>query len=295
MLKLFNPTLTLIKILCYYQDDERVYLKFNIGRLIGPKIYVESLMINYTPPPDLLKNYVILITGAGDGIGRVAACTFAKYGATVILLGKTTRKLEAVYDTIEQAGYPKPAIYPMNLEGASPRDYKDLASTLEKEFGHLDGLLHNATLLGMLTPLEQYDINLWYQLIQVNLNAPFLLTQACLGLMKQAPQASIIFTSDSVGRKAKAYWGAYAISKFAIEGMMQVLADELEANTKIRVNSINPGPLRTNLRANAFPGENPAQLLTPEAVMPLYLYLMGKDSHTIHGQALNAQDYTSSS
>jgi len=247
-------------------------------------------MINYTPPPDLLKNRVILVTGAGDGIGRVAAYTFAEYGATVILLGKTTRKLETVYDSIERAGYPQPAIYPINLEGASPRDYEDLATTLEKEFGHLDGLLHNATLLGSLTPLEHYDINLWYTLIQVNLNAPFLLTQVCLGLLKQAPEASIIFTSDSVGRKAKAYWGAYAVSKFAVEGMMQILAEELETNTHVRVNSVNPGPLRTNLRANAFPGEKPALLPTPEIVMPLYLYLMGKDSYTVNGQALDAQE-----
>jgi NAD(P)-dependent dehydrogenase (short-subunit alcohol dehydrogenase family) len=247
-------------------------------------------MKDYTPPPDLLKNRIILVTGAGDGIGRVVATTFAKHGATVILLGKTTRKLEIVYDTIEKAGYPQPAIYPMNLEGASPKDYEDLAETLEKEFGHLDGLLHNAALLGSLTPLEHYDISLWYKLIQVNLNAPFQLTQACLGLMKQADSASIIFTSDSVGRKAKAYWGAYAVSKFAVEGMMQILADELETNTKIRVNSINPGPLRTNLRANAFPGENPANLPTPEIVMPLYLYLMGSDSHAVNGQSINAQE-----
>lgn len=246
-------------------------------------------MFEYTPPPALLAHRVILVTGAGDGIGRAAAKSFAAHGATVILLGRTISKLEAVYDEIEQAGHPQPAIYPMNLEGASPNDYENLANTLETEFKRLDGLLHNAGLLGTLTPLEHYDIRLWYQVMQVNLNAQFLLTQACLGIMKHAPDASIIFTSSSVGRKGRAYWGAYSVSKFATEGMMQVLADELEVNTAIRVNSINPGATRTAMRMAAYPGEDPKTLPPPEAIMPLYLYLMGPDSQAINGQALNAQ------
>ena len=244
-------------------------------------------MIDYNPPPDLLADRVILITGAGDGLGRVAAHTFAAYGATVVLLGRTIRKLEIVYDEIEQAGHPQPAIYPMNLEGANLKDFEDLASTLNTEFGQLNGLLHSAALLGTLTPLEHYDIGLWYKVMQVNLNAPFLLTQICLGLMRQASDASIIFTSCDIGRKARAYWGAYAISKFAITGMMQILADELEANPKLRVNSINPGAVRTTMRATAFPGEDPSTLPLPNTVMPLYLYLMGPDSQKVNGQTLN--------
>ncbi len=243
-------------------------------------------MFDYSPSPTLLADRIILITGAGDGIGRAAAKSFAAYGATVILLGRTTRKLEAVYDEIEQAGHPQPAIYPMNLEGASPNDYESLANTLETEFGRLDGLLHNAALLGTLTPLEHYDVSTWYQLMQVNLNAPFLLTKACLGLMKQAKEASIVFTSSNVGRKGKAYWGAYSVSKFGIEGMMQVLADELEANTAIRVNSINPGAVRTRMWKEVYPGKEPETVQPPETIMPLYLYLMGPDSHEVNGQAL---------
>jgi len=243
-------------------------------------------MFDYSPSPTLLADRIILITGAGDGIGRAAAKSFAAYGATVILLGRTTRKLEAVYDEIEQAGHPQPAIYPMNLEGASPNDYESLANTLETEFGRLDGLLHNAALLGTLTPLEHYDVSAWYQLMQVNLNAPFLLTKACLGLMKQAKEASIVFTSSNVGRKGKAYWGAYSVSKFGIEGMMQVLADELEANTAIRVNSINPGAVRTRMWKEVYPGKEPETVQPPETIMPLYLYLMGPDSHEVNGQAL---------
>ncbi len=247
-------------------------------------------MFEYTPSPTLLAKRIILVTGAGDGIGRAAAKTFAAHGATVILLGRTTRKLETIYDEIEQAGYPQAAIYPMNLEGASPNDYEVLANTLENEFGQLDGLLHNASVLGTLTPLEHYDIKLWYQVMQVNLNAPFLLTQTCLKLFKHAPDASLIFTSSSVGRKGRAYWGAYSVSKFAIEGMMQIFADELENDSTIRVNSINPGATRTSMRATAYPGEDPMTLPPPEAIMPLYLYLMGPDSHEVNGQTLNAQD-----
>ncbi|OQW91040.1 MAG: YciK family oxidoreductase [Beggiatoa sp. IS2] len=247
-------------------------------------------MFNYTPPTNLLADRVILVTGAGDGIGRAAAQAFAAHGATVILLGRTIRKLESVYDAIEQAGHPRPAIYPLNLEGASPKDYEDLILTVEKEFGRLDGLLHNAAILGTLTPIEQYPINQWYQVLQVNLNAPFLLTQACLKLLKRAPEASIIFTASGIGTRARAYWGAYAVSKFATESLMQILADELEVNTSVRVNCINPGPVRTAMRASAFPGEDAAILPTPEVIMPAYLYLMGPESRTINGQTINVQE-----
>lgn len=245
--------------------------------------------MNYTPPENLLQDRIILVTGAGDGIGRAAAKTFAAYGATVILLGRTIRKLEAVYDEIVQAKHPQPAIYPMNLEGASPKDYEDFAEIINKEFGRLDGVLHNASMLGKLTPLEHYDINQWYQVLQVNLNAPYMLTRACLNLLKQSGDASVIFTSSSVGRKGRAYWGAYAVSKFAVEGLMQVLADELEQNTSIRVNSLNPGKTRTKMRSDAYPGEDPNTLPTPDEIMNIYLYLMGADSRSVHGQALDAQ------
>jgi NAD(P)-dependent dehydrogenase (short-subunit alcohol dehydrogenase family) len=245
-------------------------------------------MFNYIPSPTLLSERIILITGAGDGIGRVAAKSFAAHGATVILLGRTTRKLEAVYDEIEEAGHPQPAIYPMNLEGASPIDYENLANTLKTEFGRLDGLLHNAAQLGTLTPLEHYDVKTWYQVMQVNLNAPFLLTKACLGLMREAKEASIVFTSSNVGSQGKAYWGAYSVSKFAIEGMMQVLADEVEENTSIRVNSINPGAVRTKMWTDVYPGKSPESVESPETIMPLYLYLMGPDSCDVNGKTHSA-------
>ena len=246
-------------------------------------------MKEYQARPDLLKDRVILITGAGDGIGAACARACAAHGATVILLGRTTRKLTEVYDAIEQAGHPQPAIYPMNLEGAAPKDYLDLAATIDKEFGRLDGILHNAAWLGSITPLGQYKVDVWSSAMQINLNAPFLLTQATLELLKRADDASVLFTSSEVGRKGRAYWGAYSISNAAVENMMQVWADELENNTNVRFNSIDPGAVRTAMRAKAYPGEDPNNLLRPDAIMASYLYLLGPDSKGITGQQWNAQ------
>ncbi len=244
---------------------------------------------DYVAPTDLLNERVILVTGAGDGIGRAVSQAFAAHGATVILLGRTTPKLESVYDAIVAAGDPTPAIYPMDLEGAVPDDHRQLAQRVGSEFGRLDGLLHNAGLLGTLTPIEHYDPMLWLRVIQVNLHAPFLLTQACLPLLKQAQDSSLLFASSAVGRRGRAYWGAYCASKFAVEGLMQILADELEENSRVRVNSINPGRVRTAMRAAAYPAENPTKLLAPEDVVLPYLYLMGADSRGLNGTALDVQ------
>ncbi len=243
----------------------------------------------YQAAPNLLKDKVILITGAGAGIGRTAAITYAQHGATVILLGKTTKKLEAVYDEIVKAKGPTPAIYPLDLMGASPQDYQDMVALLSKEFGRLDGLLNNVGILGVLSPIENQDVQIWHKVLQINVNATFMLTQACLPLLKSAEHASIIFTSSGVGKTGRAYWGAYAVSKFATEGLMQVLADELETNTKVRSNCINPGATRTSMRAAAYPAEDPMTLKTAEEIMPVYLYLMGADSLLVNGDSLNAQ------
>jgi NAD(P)-dependent dehydrogenase (short-subunit alcohol dehydrogenase family) len=244
---------------------------------------------DYSPSPDLLAERVILVTGAGDGIGRAVSLAFAAHGASVILLGRTVRKLEEVYDRVVHDGGPEPAIYPMDLEGAGPDDHEQLADRVGEEFGRLDGLLHNAGRLGTLTPLEHYEPDEWLRVIQVNLNAPFLLTRACLPLLKRSGDASIVFTSSSVGRRGRAYWGAYSASKFGVEGLMQVLADELENDSRVRVNSINPGRVRTAMRAAAYPAENPAELCAPEDIVLPYLYLFGSDGRGVHGQALDAQ------
>ncbi|MFL1455349.1 YciK family oxidoreductase [Marinobacter sp. GN3S48] len=247
-------------------------------------------MQDYQAPADLLKDRIIMVTGAGSGIGRVAAKTFAAHGATVILLGRTVSKLESVYDEIEAAGHPKPAIVPLNLEGAAVKEYEELAMTIEDNFGRLDGLLHNAGILGTRSPVEMYDPETWNQVMHVNTTAPFLLTRAAIPLLRKSTDASVVFTSSGVGRKAKPYWGAYAVSKFALEGLSQLLSEELDDERhNVRVNSLNPGATRTNMRAHAYPAENPQQNPAPEDLMPIYLYLMGKDSAGVNGQQLDAQ------
>ena len=243
---------------------------------------------NYQATDNHLKDRIILITGAGDGIGAVAAKTFAQHGATVLLSGRTTAKLENVYDEIVAAGYPQPAIIPLDLEGATYDDYLLVADTIEKEFGRLDGLLHNAAFLGALTPIQQYDLKLWAQVLQINLTASFLLSRACISLLNKSDDARILFTSSNVAHQGRAYWGAYGISKAGQDNLMETLADELENNTSIRVNSIDPGRVRTRMRALAYPGEDPNTIPAPEDIMPTYLYLMGPNSKEVTGQIFKA-------
>jgi len=246
-------------------------------------------MFDYTARPDLLAGRIILVTGAGRGIGEAAAKAYAAHGATVLLLGKTEENLNRVYDEIEAAGHPQPAVIPFNLETALPHQYDELAAMIEREFGRLDGLLHNAAIVGPRTPVEQLSGENFMRVMQVNVNAMFMLTSTLLPLLKLSADASILFTSSSVGRKGRAYWGAYAVSKFATEGLMQVVADELDGTAPVRANSVNPGATRTDMRAKAYPAENPLNNPLPSEIMPVYLYLMGPDSVEVNGQAFDAQ------
>lgn len=236
----------------------------------------------------LLKGQAILVTGAGSGLGRAIARGAARQGATIILVGRTTEKLEQVYDEIEADGSLQPAIYPLNLETAADQEYQLLADIIDQEFGALHGLVHCASQLKLLSRIDDYDSETWNALLRVNLTAPFLLTQACLPLLRAAYSATILFTSDQLGRKAKAYWGAYAVSKFGQEGLMQVLAQELD-QSRVRVMSIDPGPMQTKLRFTAYPGEDASQWPEPEQIAPFFLRLLGPDGDAHHGQALNAQ------
>jgi NAD(P)-dependent dehydrogenase (short-subunit alcohol dehydrogenase family) len=247
-------------------------------------------LADWQPAPGLLKDRIILLTGAANGIGRALADSLAAHGATLVLLDKDVHGLEYAYDAIVAAGHPEPALYPMDLQGAGPDDYRDLADTLDKEFGRLDGLLHDAAELGALVPISNFTTDLWVKTLQVNLNAPCLLTMACLGLLNAGKDASIIFTSDSVGRQGKAYWGAYGVAKAGIENFMQTLADELEANTSIRVNSLDPGAVFTGLRRIAYPAESRKGLAEPADVVKPFLYLCSTDSKGITGQQLSVAD-----
>lgn len=244
-------------------------------------------LADWQPAHDLLDRRIILLTGAARGIGRALAEALAGHGATLILLDKDVHGLEYAYDAIVAAGHPEPALYPLDLQGATPDDYHTLAATLNTEFGRLDGLIHNAAELGALVPIASYEAELWFNTLQTDLNAPFLLTMACLDLLQASADASILFTSDSVGRHGKAYWGAYAVAKAGLEAFMQVLADELEANTTVRANSIDPGPVLTGLRTIAYPAENRAGLPQPADVVKPFLFLCSAASRGITGQQLS--------
>ena len=245
---------------------------------------------DFIPQPDSLTNKIILVTGAGDGIGKVAAKTFAACGATLILAGRTLAKLEKVYDEIEAAGYLQPAIFPINLESAIEKDYDDMCNAMADTFGRLDGILHNAADLGERTPISNYSVSAWLRCMQVNVNAPFMMTQALLPLLEKSESASVLFTSSSVAFKGRAYWGAYAASKAAAENLMQTLADEHDGISKIRFNSYNPGGTRTRMRAKAYPAENPETIKAAEALMPAYVYLMSDEAQGISGHAFHFQD-----
>ena len=245
-------------------------------------------LCNYAPPANLLADKVVLVTGAGAGIGRGVALAAARHGATCVLLGRQVPALESLYDEIIASSGPEPAIYPLDLQGAAAHDYEELATRVTEALGHIDGVVLNAAQLGALSPLEHTDVEEFLRVLHINVASSFLLLQALLPHLKQRDEASVVFTSSGVGRKARAYWGAYAVSKFGTEGLMQVLADEC-AGTGLRVNSLNPGAVKTRMRATAFPAEDPDKLLTPDAVAPAFVYLLGADSKHVHGQALNAQ------
>lgn len=242
--------------------------------------------MNYTAAADLLKENVILVTGAGGGIGAAVAKTYANHGATVVLLDNNIPKLEKVYDDIVATGKPTPAIYPLDLKGASIPDYDELATKIHDNFGRLDGLVHCAASLGQLAPMPHQDPQIWLETLHINLTAAYLLTCSCLTLMQKRDKAAIIFTTDS--HKDKAYWAGYGISKAGIEALSKQLADELEADGRIRVNCIDPGTVKTQLHAQAFPASDPTLLPEAKDVANSYLYLMGEDSSTIHGELIKA-------
>jgi NAD(P)-dependent dehydrogenase (short-subunit alcohol dehydrogenase family) len=242
----------------------------------------------YAPAANALEGRIILVTGATSGIGRAVARDLVKHGATVIAHGRSEKALQEVYEELKQLG-PEPVVAQLDFEKAQGPQYQSLTDAIEQRFGRLDGLLHNAGILGDRAPIEHYDIGLWQRVLLVNLTAPFILTRCLLPLLKKSSDASVLFTTSGVGHKGRAYWGAYAVSKFGTEGLAETLADELE-NTPIRVNAINPGATRTKMRRRAYPAESPDTLRSPESITAPYLYLLGPDSRDVRGQRFDVQE-----
>jgi len=244
---------------------------------------------DYQYQNDVLKDRIVLITGASDGIGRALAVHTASLGAQVILHGRNTAKLEAIYDEIEALERaPRPSIAVLDLATADGDAYNSLAMSIEQEFGRLDGLVHNAGILGQRLSIEQYDPAEWQKVLHVNLTAPFVLTQVLLPLMRMSHDPSIIFTTSGVGNVGKAFWGAYSVSKFGTEGLAQILAAENQ-HTTLRVNMINPGPVRTAMRLAAYPAEDRDALPQATDILASYVYLLGPDSEGVTGKRFDAQ------
>jgi len=238
---------------------------------------------------DVLKGRIILITGATDGIGKALALHAATLGAQVILHGRNTGKLESVYDEIETIeGAPRPSIAVLDLAIADGDAYTALAKSIEDEFGRLDGLVHNAGILGQRLSLEQYDPGEWQKVLHVNLTAPFVITQQLMPALRNSEDPSIIFTSSGVGRVGKPFWGAYSVSKFGTESMSQILANE-NRHTSLRSNCINPGPVKTKMRLEAYPAEDRDALKKPEEILAAYVYLLGPDSKGVTGESFDIQ------
>ncbi|HJL95511.1 MAG TPA: YciK family oxidoreductase [SAR86 cluster bacterium] len=244
---------------------------------------------DFNPSNNSLEDKVILITGAGSGIGRALSIKFSQMGANLILLSRDLGKLENVYEEIIKEGHKEPLIHSMDFENPVEENFLVVKEAIEEKYGKLDGLLNNAGFLGDKSPLDQYKYSLWKKVFNINVDSTFLLTKALMPLLKNSDMGSIIFTSSGVGKKGKAYWGAYAISKFATEGMMQVFADELENTSNLRINCVNPGAVRTKMREAAYPAEDPNSNPPPEQILNLYIFLMSDESKEINGQSINAQ------
>jgi NAD(P)-dependent dehydrogenase (short-subunit alcohol dehydrogenase family) len=244
----------------------------------------------YKAAPDELAGRVIAITGASDGIGRAVAIACGRAGANVILIGRNARKLEAVHGEIEAAGSPEPTIAMLDLEKSLAPGYDQIAAAVLQRYGRLDGLVHNAGILGAISPIEHYDVPTWVRVMHVNVTAAFALTHVLVPALRLSKDASVIFTASGVGRHGRAYWGAYAVSKFAIEGLSQVFASEMEGTTNVRVNTLNPGRARTQMRRTAYPAEEANTLPLPESLTGPYIALLGPGSRGVTGQAFDGQD-----
>lgn len=250
---------------------------------------MNSSPANYSPAPDLLKDRVVLVTGAGQGIGKCAALTYAQHGATVLLLGRSQKRLDALYDEIVDGGYPEPMALKFDLGKADDKQFEAMAQAIFEQLGRLDGILHNAARFEGLMPLQLQALEPWLGALRVNLAAPIALTRACWPLLTRAPDASVVFTSETHGHTPAAFWGAFAVSKAGLEAAVKIWAEELTPYPHLRMNTIVPGAVRSPQRLISHPGENREQLASIESLMPLYLYLMGADSQGQNGRTFEAQ------
>jgi NAD(P)-dependent dehydrogenase (short-subunit alcohol dehydrogenase family) len=246
-------------------------------------------MKNYIPHAELLKDRVILVTGASSGLGRMASLAYARHGATVALLARTEQTLDLVYDEILAVGGSEPAIFQFDLAAADDAGFERLAGMIGHHLKRIDGILHSAHAFTILSQLQLQTLDQWQTLFRVNLLAPFALTRACMPFLQAAQHASVIFTGETHGHQPAAYWGGYAIAKAGLETLTRIWADESDHPDGVRFNTLIPGPVATTLRARTHPGCLADSLPQPAELMPHYLYLMGPDSLAVRGQIIECQ------
>jgi len=240
---------------------------------------------DYAPRPESFEDKIILVTGAADGIGRAVTIGLAEAGATVLMLDKKARHLEKLFDQIMERGFVEPIILPVDLMEIDPESATRLAQAVNDDFGKLDGLLHNAAELGSPSPLDQYDMEYWNEVMHTNLQAPYFITRAMLPLLKADYSTNIVFTTADVGREPQAYWGAYSIAYAGLEAQMRIWSEELENISNIKINSLDPGAIRTSLRRRSHPGEDQQSLPMPQSIVAAYLKLLSGE-HSHHGEQL---------
>ena len=250
---------------------------------------IKSEYKSFIPSKADFNDKVILVTGAADGIGRAVTLALAEQGATVLMIDKKARHLEKLFDLIVERDFAEPVILPVDLMDVTPESATTIAQAVNDDIGHIDGILHNAAELGSPSPLDQYDMSYWNQVMQVNLYAPYILTRALLPLLKQDHATNVIFSSADVGREAEAYWGAYSIAYAGIEAQMKIWSQELEQTSNVKINSIDPGPVRTTLRRKSHPGESQESLISPQEIAPAYLKVLA-NKEEITGQQLTIQE-----
>lgn len=236
-----------------------------------------------------MNQQTYLVTGAANGLGRAICRQLAAQKCNIILLDKDRRGLESLYDEITDLNQASPAIYPMNLAGASIEDYRALANTLKQEYGHLNTLIHNAVHFLGLTPFNQIKSLDWYESIQTNLNSVFLLSQSCLSLMQSTPFANLIFISDDFSHATPAYRGAYAVSKSALNTLMKVIAEETEDLENFKTFCFNPGFIETQFLAKIYPNIANAKLPPIETIANECLELCNSDKSAVNGKIITAK------